>query len=300
MKRKIVRQGVATLTVSLPSKWTKKFNLTNGDEVDVEERDAVLVISSEKSPENKREVLDLSKFSILLKRIVIAKYLKGVDEIEVKFDTADKGRVLQKRIRDTIGMEVINQGKDFLVIKDISGGAKADFDPILKRVFSMLNAVIEESLNSLKRKETDLAYLEDMESNINRVSDHCFRILNKYGHPEYSKTPVLYIQVLLLEQLADEFKILTKYITDNELVLEPSVIALYGRIQKLFKTLEELFHEFSYETAVRLARERDAIISDIDKRIDASKSVKEAYVLRSFREITELIVRMMGQTLTLA
>ena len=37
MKRKIVKQGKATMTVSLPSKWIKNNNINNADEVDIEE-----------------------------------------------------------------------------------------------------------------------------------------------------------------------------------------------------------------------------------------------------------------------
>jgi hypothetical protein len=124
--------------------------------------------------------------------------------------------------------------------------------------------------------------------------------LNKYGYSEYSKTPVIYTIVLLLEQLGDEYKLLTKYITKNKIILDVYAVVLYERIHKLFKKFETLFYDFSYDKAVSLAKERDNIISDIDRRIASSKSAKEVYVLRSLREMTELIVRLMGQTLTLA
>lgn len=35
MKRKIIKQGHNTLTVTLPSEWTKKLQLGAGDEVDI-------------------------------------------------------------------------------------------------------------------------------------------------------------------------------------------------------------------------------------------------------------------------
>jgi len=300
MRRKIIKQGAATLTISLPAKWTKKLNLKAGDEIELEEKDTTLVMTPPTVPKHMRETIDLSKLDNLLKRIVAAKYLEGVDELEVKFDSLNKARLIQQRVREMIGMEVNQQGKNYLIIKDISGVSENAFDPILRRVFFMISAVADESLQTLKRKETDLAYLEDMEANINRVTDHCFRILNKYGYPEYSKTPVMYAVVMLLEQLGDEYKLLTGYITKNKVVLESSVIALYDRIQRLFKKFEGLFYEFSYEAAAALAKERDSIAFEIDRKLNSTKSAKETYVLRFLREMTELIVRMMGQTLTLA
>jgi len=44
MKRKIIKQGHNTLTITLPSEWVKKLNLNAGDEIEVYERDSGLVI----------------------------------------------------------------------------------------------------------------------------------------------------------------------------------------------------------------------------------------------------------------
>ena len=38
MKRKINRVGPNTLTVSLPSKWAKRYGLRKGDEINLEEQ----------------------------------------------------------------------------------------------------------------------------------------------------------------------------------------------------------------------------------------------------------------------
>ena len=48
MIRKIIKQGHNTLTMTLPSNWVKKFNLTPGDEIDLSERDNGLFITTEK------------------------------------------------------------------------------------------------------------------------------------------------------------------------------------------------------------------------------------------------------------
>ena len=45
MKRKIIKQGHNTLTVTLPSEWVKKLNLNAGDEIDLVEDNSSLVIN---------------------------------------------------------------------------------------------------------------------------------------------------------------------------------------------------------------------------------------------------------------
>ncbi len=300
MRRKIIKQGAATLTVSLPAKWTKKFSLKSGDELDLEEKNTALIVTSAKAAEHKKETLDLSKLDTLTKRIVASKYLEGVDEIEVKFNTLNKARIIQQRVRDMIGMEVIQQGKNFLVIKDISGATEKALDPIVRRIFFMISSLAEECLNSISNRETDLTYLEDMENNIDRFTDHCLRILVKYGYSDYWKTPIVYTIILLLEQLADEYRIFTNYITRNKIKLDQSNIEIFEDIHKLFKQFENLFYGFSYEKAAIMAKERDKIIAEIDRKISKTKSVQESQILRSLREMTELIIRMMGQNLTLS
>ena len=48
MKRKIIKQGHNTLTVTLPSKWVKDLNLSAGDEIELIEKDKSILITSEK------------------------------------------------------------------------------------------------------------------------------------------------------------------------------------------------------------------------------------------------------------
>ena len=49
MKRKIIKQGHNTLTVTLPSKWVKKLNLTADDEVDIIEKENSLLINAKEN-----------------------------------------------------------------------------------------------------------------------------------------------------------------------------------------------------------------------------------------------------------
>ena len=46
MKRKIIKQGSGTLTISLPTNWAKLFKLKSGDEIDVTQEGKMLVVST--------------------------------------------------------------------------------------------------------------------------------------------------------------------------------------------------------------------------------------------------------------
>ena len=53
MKRKLVKQGAATMMISLPSKWIKENSLEKGSEVELEEEGSSVMISVDKKEKKK-------------------------------------------------------------------------------------------------------------------------------------------------------------------------------------------------------------------------------------------------------
>jgi phosphate uptake regulator len=84
MKRKVIKQGYNTLTVTLPTDWTKKFNIKPGDEVDIIEQGRGLQVSTEKGPNLSTITIDISRLSpAVIWRYLLAAYRAGYDEITI-------------------------------------------------------------------------------------------------------------------------------------------------------------------------------------------------------------------------
>src|SRR3989338_6775514 len=84
VQRKINRVGTATLTVSLPSSWTKSFGLKQGNVVEVNEDGSKLVISAENVESSLQKYqLHLKKGEHFLRRYLSSTYRDGFDEIEI-------------------------------------------------------------------------------------------------------------------------------------------------------------------------------------------------------------------------
>jgi phosphate uptake regulator len=300
MRRKIVKLGPSTLVVSLPSKWVNKTSLGSGDEVEmIEEEGHILISPVGNIISDKKTEVDLKEINNLIQRLVVAKYLEGYDEIKVYIDNIQKSRIIQKRVKDLIGMAVVSQGKDFIVIKEISQTTDLSLDVMLRRIFLLIKQIGEESLAAIKQKETNLEYLADMEENINNFTDYCFRILNKRGFSEYGKTPVMYCVTSNLELIGDEYKKLLKYLTKNKLKLDSQLTDLYKKICSLFDNLYSFFYEFSNKKAASIADDRDIIMNKITLLQSKTKSAQEMAVLKNFENLTELIIRTMGLVLNL-
>ncbi|MBU1111345.1 MAG: AbrB/MazE/SpoVT family DNA-binding domain-containing protein [Nanoarchaeota archaeon] len=295
MKRKIVKLGPATLVVSLPSKWVRKINVKVGDEVELEERDDGLLISPERTSRTMKDNLEFIKPNRLMRRIVAAKYMKGADEIDIKVGSTAISREIQKRVDQMIGMEIVDQSKDKLLIKSLGISEEDNIETISKRILYLLQSISDESLNAIKNRETDLEYLKDMELNVNKFSEYCFRLLNKKGHPQPSKTASFYCSLFLLEELADEYKKLIDHINDNKVKLINKLTDIYAKINSYQKSMNKIFLKYNEEKALSLAKEYDIISKDIELELKKTKSVKEAIVLKTFENISHIIIKIMNE-----
>ena len=70
MKRKVIKQGPATLMISLPSKWAKNIGLKQGDEVELIEKGNGLLISSGSVSEGKECLIELKNIKQWIKIIL--------------------------------------------------------------------------------------------------------------------------------------------------------------------------------------------------------------------------------------
>jgi bifunctional DNA-binding transcriptional regulator/antitoxin component of YhaV-PrlF toxin-antitoxin module len=99
MKRKIVQHGNTSLTISLPIQWAKRFDLKKGDELDIEEREKSLLISTEKAIKTERVVLDVSEFDERsLVWHLVSLHKSGFDEIKLIFKDHHQMSIIQKKM----------------------------------------------------------------------------------------------------------------------------------------------------------------------------------------------------------
>ena len=294
MKRKVAKLGPATLVISLPSKWTKKNNVGAGEELEVEEQGTELLIQTEKASKKEKAMIDLTKLKALFRKITASYYLKGYDEIDVKIDSIQKSRDIEKRVDLMIGMEVIEQKRDLLKLKDMGKAEEENIDSVIKRILHLIHSISGEVLKAVEKGEHDLAYLVDSEKHVNRFSDYALRLLYSRGYIDQKKTAPLYTIVFLLELLGDTYKNFVNHITENKLTLRKELVSLYKEIDDYHKEFYTHFMNHSYEGAISLAKKRDDIIEKINNMKKKSKDTNEIEILNYFEKITEYIINIMG------
>ena len=182
MKRKVIKQGHNTLTLTLPSDWVKKFNLQGGDEIDVYERENGLFLSTEKHNGHKRAEFSIVGLSVpLIWKHFMAVYREGYDEVLVKFkpdlelenpykffsqhkldlrykkESPKRNIVeaLQGFVSRFVGFEIVEHGEDYVLVKEMGELTSKEFDNSLRRIFLLIQQMAEETVEAIRTNNPD-------------------------------------------------------------------------------------------------------------------------------------------------
>ncbi len=247
MIRRAIQLAGKTLVLSLPSKWVKQYNIKKGDELEIAQCDDSLTISCQNRETAKIGKIDITgaNYSVAWHYIVSA-YCSGFDELEIVFDkllmqdnknntTIKVSDAILKIVNNLIGLEVIRQGKNFCLVKEVSKTQKDEFPNMLKRLFFLILSIGEDSLEALKNgdKQT-LANVLLLEANVNKFSHYCLRTLNKFFNEQKDFAFI----IRALEMISDKYCFLIKSTGADK-----NGFVLFSQINSLLRQFYEAFYD---------------------------------------------------------
>ncbi|RMD57494.1 AbrB/MazE/SpoVT family DNA-binding domain-containing protein [Candidatus Woesearchaeota archaeon] len=274
MKRKVVKHGTATLTISLPSKWVKRFGIKPGDELDVEENNQLLTISTDKNKSLRKTTIDLNELGLFNKNFLSNVYQVGYDEVTINFDTRNTYQEILKRLSDCIGFEIIDQGERYCVIKSIAQISHTEFDKVLSRTMLIMLAMSRDCLDAVKKQEySRLSEIRTMESTNNKLTDYCRRILNKIGHPDPKMTTIMYSLVHDIEKLVDEYKHVCDDLVEHKKPLDKDVLELFEGAHKYLELFCQMFNKFDNKKTQKMFSDGRELLDKARKLIGEKKGI---------------------------
>jgi len=284
MQRKLVKQGAATLMISLPSKWIQKNALDKGDEISLYEENENLIISkSGKKEEIQKATLDVSDLHPLINRALIALYIKGMDEIEVVFSNKNEIKDFSKKILpELLGFEIIKQTSSSIVLRDITGCEKQEVDSLIKRIILILDSIAEEIINGVENKQALNSAIE-ADISVNRLTNFCLRILNKKDYIISSKKPQIYGLLNLLEEIGDNYKKIAQFIDKNPKLINKKHLLCLQESRELLKYYNELIFNFNREKVVECSRKYKKLKEELN-----TKSVIDIYIYELLMSIIRI------------
>ena len=289
MKRKLIKQGMGALTITLPRSWISKYELKSGDEVEVDEQEKTLLLRLDgKSDILRKTEISIDNFDqVLIWRFFTGVYRLGYDEVTLKFSNIEKVYdvelssfgILEKKIKmktieviqdvvsRCIGMEIVNQGKNFCVIKDLGETSEKKFDDVLRRIFLLLLSMADDSLKESKENAKSLkSSISIIDNNVDKFTDFCLRLLNKKGYKDFRKISTIYAIILLLEFVGDEYKKIASHMSESRInKINSELINIYDKINKQLNLFYELFYKFEEKRIIEICKLDKQLIADINK-----------------------------------
>jgi len=269
MKRKVVKHGSATLTISLPSKWARKFNVRAGDELEISEEKNNLTISTGKEAKCVNEVcINIDDYGILSARAIAALFKAGCDNINVHHDKIDGMDIIDRYLNEFIGFEIMNQKPRSFLLKEISTFSNVDeLDNVIKRTFLLLVSMAQDSLESIRENNREvLRKIIQRDSTINKFANYCRRLINKQGLTKIKDMPMVYYIVEEIENLGDEYKYMCKFLLEKDVrIKNRELISLLEDVNRLFDDFFSLYFKFTSARARKLAEDRSQITEKINR-----------------------------------
>ena len=289
MRRRIIKQGTATLTLSLPAKWTKQRHLKAGDEVDVEEEDKILLVSSIKLPSKKQvtvEITDANRGDIT--PILTHLYRRGFDTITIKAIDPRLMNEINTTTKDLLlGFEITERNKKQCVISNLSEPTEEKYEVLLRRVFLIIKETQDVILRDFnKGKFESKQEIETMRKQQDKFVLFCRRILMR----EKAEKSILDWELLtFLMHIHHAYYYLYEYSYQNKVGKNSKFIVLLKNLENYFQLLYDAYYKKDSSYIHKLNRQKKEYqYGACYKYLEQAKG-KDAPVFAHIREIFRLV-----------
>ncbi|MBT7903094.1 hypothetical protein HN587_04455 [Candidatus Woesearchaeota archaeon] len=258
MKRKVVKQGAATLMVSLPSKWAKENKIKKGSEIniDITKNNLLQISSDEIEVEYNETTIELTKqIETSIRTLIVNTYRSGYDKILVKFETEKQFHKLNEIIKThLIGFDISHKAKNSCLIENITEPAPDQFEKILRKVFFNISELIEVTRSRINGEETD--YYIEIQQRIQKYDNFCRRMISKKGL-EFEEANLFWAFLNTIIHGQRELYHLNKYLDKNKTNFKD--FKFVNRLKNLFNLLKEAYLYKDISKA-ELVHEKEKII----------------------------------------
>ncbi|MCU0642265.1 MAG: hypothetical protein MUF61_01640 [archaeon] len=184
VKRKIVKQGAATMMVSLPAKWVKENHLSKGDEVNLEAEGQSLVVSTQFSRKRETRIKLSRMVEPSIRTLISNSYRKGYDKIAVEFEDNIQFKILEDTVKNNlIGFEVIKKEAKSCIIENVTEPSLDQFENLLKKMFLSIHDIFE--ITKVRLEKPDSREIEDFEEvsiRTQKYDNFCRRCISKQSN----------------------------------------------------------------------------------------------------------------------
>lgn len=230
MRRKIIRQGTGSYTITLPKEWVEAHGLDKAKEpeIDLLEEKNTITLSASAFTEEKSVTIPLPKvlYNSSLWYLVLSAYLSGyqeitllpqteycihIDRISYKKSRVSLAKELQELTPLLIGMEIIHHTKNKIILRELASSNPERFVAMLNRAFYILENTIQESYQAIVNKEKEKVLLSIFaQGGMNKLHQYCLRLLQQFAYEDAEKTIFVARLLTAMDNFSNTLKILLR------------------------------------------------------------------------------------------
>ncbi len=269
MIRKIIQSGPATLSVSLPMNWVKKFKLTKSQEINVEEQGDSLKIKTTLPMEEESARVNITGLYPMSTKIIAMLYRVGYKKIRAEYTpnhiVVHRGKEIKEldMIKNTfdhlIGMQLWEIGKDkdknYAIVIESTKLNPKEFENVFNKLYFHLMHQSEQICEALSKSKDifDEAFL--VERLINQTQDFCIKILISFGYEENKKTLSYHDFILRLECIGDRYFEIAKSYHKNKEIIDSETVKYLQKANDFIESSASLYRKFDFEKLIQLTNE---------------------------------------------
>jgi phosphate uptake regulator len=158
--RKVQVTGGSTYTVSIPKDWATENGVSAGSEVEFYPESDSLFLTPKTEEERTEGTLDITNLDgEELTRAVMTMYVSGFDIIALESGriTNDQRRTIREATQSLVGLEVLEETRDRIVIRDLLDSSELSIHNAVTRMRLISLSMLEDALAALGDLDTDMA-----------------------------------------------------------------------------------------------------------------------------------------------
>src|SRR6056297_2601863 len=158
--RKVQVTGGSTFTVSIPKEWATENDVSAGSVVEFYPEGDSLFLAPTNGEERTEGTLDVTDLAgDELTRAVMTMYVSGFDIITLESGriTTDQRRTIREAVQSLVGLEVLEETRDRVVIRDLLDSSELSINNAVTRMRLIALSMLEDAIDALAELDTDMA-----------------------------------------------------------------------------------------------------------------------------------------------
>jgi phosphate uptake regulator len=290
MKRKLIKQGGGGFTFYVPKKWVQERGLKAGDEIDVEEINTKLIISSSSKIKSKIKIKleDTSKHYIYVK--LSHAYRMGFDRMILFYENPETIKKITQVVTDNLlGFEVIQKENNSCTIENVTEPTEEKFSVLLRRIFLQIKETYQAVKGDfIENKKENWEEIKEIRKSLDKHIFFCRRVISKKVN--IGENSILHWELLtfLMHIQHSYYYMYEHYYKEQKEKTNKKTLAILLELEEYFNKYYKSYFEKKETYIDRNRQQKQKLFEEIFKELNNQKN-KDKVTLSYLKKIVRLI-----------